>query len=655
MKPPVLVTTNFWATLLATSLIPVQSASQSISDRDAADAVVSDGAVTASHPAVAAWDKWIDELSAAGLKKRNDRIAALKSKEDVMKWAAELRQWYRRRVGPLVPLDGSQKKEFCGKVDRDGYRVEKWLFETMPGTMATGNLYVPDKPNAAGVGLIVAIGHWADGKFQPDNQRVGAYMAYNGIPTLVYDHPGVGERREFYDPVRDEPRAGNTPTSEHNRVGLPAGLAGIQPGRFFITEGARARDFLAGFGFVKRDKIGFTGASGGGSISRMMACYLDDLAFSVPVVIIRGASVSGLSDAEQAMWGSGVIGITASDQLSCIVPRPAMIVTEVPDDGSKDSYDTMRRLYDLVGAPAEATDYYAEDALHGYHCTMVEKVYAFLARNYGLPAAAPKTWEKVKGLTRAECEIFREGYLYRERPQVTLAEQVAKLLPKPRGLTRKDLPTVLAIANWQRSPLPYYIKGRVGKAVRVTGTNAAGDGELCLTDLEVQPRAQPGPAPELAQEVSPAPVPKQATRPARATGVLSTALGHNNLWQQPDARAQRLLTCFDRSLVGLRVRQILDFAADHPHVEELTAEGPAWAVPLAFATPLLPDWIRRVSVKYIPASFRAMVTADVNTTSPGLYIQDLLSYGDMDDVIRLAGKRLKVQYRIDADGRVIAE
>jgi hypothetical protein len=107
--------------------------------------------------------------------------------------------------------------------------------------------------------------------------------------------------------------------------------------------------------------------------------------------------------------------------------------------------------------------------------------------------------------------------------------------------------------------------------------------------------------------------------------------------------------------VGLRVRQILDFAADHPHVEELTAEGPAWAVPLAFATPLLPDWIRRVSVKYIPASFRAMVTAEVNTTSPGLYIQDLLSYGDMDDVIRLAGKRLKVQYRIDADGRVIAE
>ena len=43
-----------------------------------------------------------------------------------------------------------------------------------------------------------------------------------------------------------------------------------------------------------------------------------------------------------------------------------------------------------------------------------------------------------------------------------------------------------------------------------------------------------------------------------------------------------------------------------------------------------------------------------NTTSPGLYVQGLLIHGDMDDVIKLAGERLTVQYRIDADGRVVA-
>ncbi|KKM79007.1 hypothetical protein LCGC14_1354200, partial [marine sediment metagenome] len=131
-------------------------------------------------------------------------------------------------------------------------------------------------------------------------------------------------------------------------------------------------------------------------------------------------------------------------------------------------------------------------------------------------------------------------------------------------------------------------------------------------------------------------------------------LGHQQLWDELDGDAQRELTHYDRSVVGIRVRQILDFVRDHPKVAELSAEGPRWAVPLTFAAPLLPGSVKRVKVKYLPASFAAIMSAEVNTTSPGLYVQGLLIHGDMDDVIKLAGKRLTVQYRIDADGRVVA-
>ena len=54
-----------------------------------------------------------------------------------------------------------------------------------------------------------------------------------------------------------------------------------------------------------------------------------------------------------------------------------------------------------------------------------------------------------------------------------------------------------------------------------------------------------------------------------------------------------------------------------------------------------------------PAIFRTYWTSGASTT-PGLYVQGLLVHGDMDDVIKLAGGRLTVQYRIDADGRVVA-
>ena len=131
-------------------------------------------------------------------------------------------------------------------------------------------------------------------------------------------------------------------------------------------------------------------------------------------------------------------------------------------------------------------------------------------------------------------------------------------------------------------------------------------------------------------------------------------IGHNKLGDEPDCDAQRELTHHDRCLVGLRVRQILDFVSDHPKVTELSAEGPRWAVPLTFAAALLPRSVQRIQVKYVPASFREIMSAEMNTTSPGLYVQGLLVHGDMDDVIKLAGKRLTVQYRIDADGRVVA-
>jgi len=131
-------------------------------------------------------------------------------------------------------------------------------------------------------------------------------------------------------------------------------------------------------------------------------------------------------------------------------------------------------------------------------------------------------------------------------------------------------------------------------------------------------------------------------------------LGHQQLWDEQDCDAQRHLTHHDRCLVGLRVRQILDFVADHPKVEELSAEGPRWAVPLTFAAPLLPKSVKRVKVQYVPIAFREIMSAEVNTTSPGLYVQGLLIHGDIDDVIKLAGERLTVKYRIDADGRVVA-
>jgi hypothetical protein len=57
-----------------------------------------------------------------------------------------------------------------GKVDRDGYTVEKVYFESFPGHLVTGSLYRP----AGAVGKLPAIlsphGHWANGRFHDDGE-----------------------------------------------------------------------------------------------------------------------------------------------------------------------------------------------------------------------------------------------------------------------------------------------------------------------------------------------------------------------------------------------------------------------------------------------------------------------------------------------------
>ncbi len=566
---------------------------------------------------------WLATMTQEALARRRALLDTLQTPQDVLDWAQQTQQWYRDTVGPLVDLDGEPRRIACGTIRCDGYRVEKWLVEVFPGTFDPVNLYVPDRPNDKGVAIVMPEGHSPEGKAAKEYQNACAYFAHNGIGSLVYDHSGNGERREYWNRVRNEPIPGRSPTSEHDRTGDLSTLAGIQPVRFYITEAARMRDFLATFPFAKRENIGITGVSGGGSMSRLAAAYLGDLAFCIPVCIVRGEQNVGGGDSEQNSWSAGVRGVAAVDLVACTVPKPAMLVTETAFEATAQSYATLRRLYDLAGAPAGASEMFAVDDEHGYTHPMIEAVYDFLARQFDLPRADHHTWNHVRLLPADQTHTGPTGLVQRDRLQVPLQQQIKRLAPQPRGLTRANLPEALRIADWQRSPVAYSFDGQPDGTVRVTGASGAAAGELGLLDW-----VEPHP-PEWHHMQS-------------------------ILYRSQEAERSRAMLVFDRGLVGLRVRQVLDFLEDHRgQVKCLTAERD-WALPVAFACAMAgPDLLPRATVRYLPASFRDFLDADLNTTSLGQIVPGLLAYGDIDDVVALCEDRLEVQWRVDADGRVI--
>ncbi len=570
------------------------------------------------------YKSWCSSITKEALARRSARLGALKTPQDVFAWAKQTQEWYRLAVGPLVPMTGEPRRIHCGTIQRQGFRVEKWLLEVFPGTFDPINLYVPDRPNTKGVAIVMPEGHSAEGKASKDYQNPCAYFAYNGIPTLVYDHSGNGERREYWNRLRNESVPGRTPTSEHDRTGDLSTLAGIQPVRWYITEAARMQAFLASFPFARKENIGITGVSGGGTISRYAAAYLGDFAFCIPVCIVRGEDGVGGGDAEQNCWDSGVRGVAAIDLLACTVPAPAMLVTETAFEATGESYSRLRKIYDIAGVPAGATELFGIDDEHGYTHPMAEAVYNFLARRYALPAADHLAWNHIRLLPAEDTFTGQTGFVQRDRVQVPLSEQIKKLAPKAAGMTREGLLQVLRISDWQRCPVPYSFAGQAGETVRVTGANTALDGELGLLDwLEPHP-------PEW--------WPGQAF-----------------LYRSQEADASREMLAFGRNVMGLRVRQILDFLEDHRgKVKCLIAEW-EWAVPLSLSCALAkPELLAHGTVRYLVASFRDFFDADLNTTGLGQIVPGLLAVGDMNDVIQLAGGRLEIQWRINADGRVVA-
>jgi hypothetical protein len=85
--------------------------------------------------------------------------------------------------------------EYGGVIERDGYRVEKLVFEATPGLVVPAHVYVPtaDGPHP---GLVHAPGHWMENaKLEADIQRFNINMVDNGFVVLCYDPLGQGERR----------------------------------------------------------------------------------------------------------------------------------------------------------------------------------------------------------------------------------------------------------------------------------------------------------------------------------------------------------------------------------------------------------------------------------------------------------------------------
>ncbi len=291
----------------------------------------------------------------------NDRLRAwdaIYNERELLKTQGELRQKLLQMIGGLPEVKTDLHPRVTGRIQMDGFTIEKLTFQSLPGVYVTALVYVPDDHSKKHPAVLVPAGHAADGKFH--YQALSQRLAGRGYVVISWDPIGQGERSQFWDATKGKSRY-NLICGEHAVMGNLAYLAGANLARWEIWDGIRAVDYLLTRPEVDGQRISITGTSGGGFQATLIAaldqrikvavpsCYITAL----PMRIYNRIFADPDSDPEQDLFGMVSNGVDHPGLLLLMYPRPVLVAAAVldffPIEGTRKTVREVRRLYERFG------------------------------------------------------------------------------------------------------------------------------------------------------------------------------------------------------------------------------------------------------------------------------------------------------------------
>ncbi len=291
------------------------------------------------------------------------------TKAEWMTQAAELREHILVSNG-LTPMPEKTplNAHIFGRIEREDYTVEKVYFEAYPGFFTTGNLYRPKGVKGPFPGIVSPHGHWSRGRLE--NSEAGSVpgrcinFAKQGYVIFSFDMVGRCDSGEQID---------------HAYGGEREALWGLSLMALQLWNGVRAVDFLETLSDVDADRIGCTGASGGGTQTFMLTAVDDRIKVSAPVNMIS-AHMQGGCLCENAP--NLRLDISNIEIGALMAPKPLLLVSATGDwtkDTPKVEYPAIRSIYAHFDAEAKIHEVQI-DAEHNYNKDSREAVYAWFGK-----------------------------------------------------------------------------------------------------------------------------------------------------------------------------------------------------------------------------------------------------------------------------------
>lgn len=301
------------------------------------------------------------------------------------------------------------------KVEKDAYRVENIIYESLPGFYVTASLFIPEDIEKPVPGILFCSGHSTRAYRREYYQLPLLNLVNKGFVVLAIDPIGQGERLQYYNSITGESMIGGS-TDEHSYPSAQIFLTGNSIARYFLWDGIRGIDYLVSRPEVDPERIGVHGLSGGGTQTAYISAMDDRVVASAPAGYItsyrRLMESVGVQDGEQNFYHGISSGIDHGDFIEVRAPKPTLIMATTRDffsiQGARETYARAKRVYKIFGEP-DNLQKVEDDHGHGYTQKTREAMYGFFQEHLQLPGSPAE--EEVEFLTSEELQKTSTGQL----------------------------------------------------------------------------------------------------------------------------------------------------------------------------------------------------------------------------------------------------
>ena len=334
-----------------------------------------------------------------------------------------------------------------GRVEREDYTVDRVYFESSPGLLVTGSLYLPKNASGKLPTILCPHGHWANGRFHDhgeaqiqkelqsggETDAVGGrhplqarcvQLARMGCMVFLYDMLGYADGSSLTQQLAHGFAKQRPELSRPDNWGLfsaQSELRCLNAMGLQTWNSIRTLDWLASRADCDTSRIGCTGASGGGTQTFILTALDERVAAAFPAVMVSTAMQGGCTceNASYLRVNTGNIEFAA-----LAAPRPIAMTgaddwtVEIESKGLPE----LKRHYEMLGVPENVHARYMKFP-HNYNLPSRMMMYDFFNRTLKLGAAVVAE-RPYTPLTQQEATVFGDGHPAPDRSE---AAEVALL------------------------------------------------------------------------------------------------------------------------------------------------------------------------------------------------------------------------------------